>query len=62
MRAGRGVIFQAAFAADGWRGYADFLMRVETPSALLWAPCSTVEQMTLVNALCEFADEAGALA
>jgi uncharacterized protein len=25
---------------------------------LLWAPCNTVEQMTLVNALCEFADDA----
>jgi hypothetical protein len=26
---------------------------------LLWAPCNTVEQMVLVNARCEFADEAG---
>jgi uncharacterized protein len=25
---------------------------------LLWAPCNTVDQMSLVNALCEFADEA----
>ena len=25
---------------------------------LLWAPCNTVEQMRLVNALCEFAEEA----
>jgi uncharacterized protein len=29
---------------------------------LLWAPCNTVEQMALVNALCEFAEAAGATA
>lgn len=34
MRAGRDVIYQAAFAHDGWRGFADFLVRVEEPSAL----------------------------
>jgi len=34
MRAGRDVIYQAAFLDDGWRGYADFLIRVERPSRL----------------------------
>ena len=34
MREGRDVIYQAAFTANGWRGYADFLVRVDTPSAL----------------------------
>ena len=34
MRAGREVVYQAAFADDGWHGYADFLVRVEEPSAL----------------------------
>lgn len=33
MRAGRGVIHQACFLHDGWIGYADFLVRVEQPSA-----------------------------
>jgi len=28
------VVYQAALVGDGWRGVADFLMRVETPSAL----------------------------
>lgn len=34
MRAGREVIHQACFLHDGWVGYADFLVRVEQPSAL----------------------------
>ncbi len=34
MRSGAEVIYQAALGADGWRGLADFLVRVETPSAL----------------------------
>jgi uncharacterized protein len=34
MRAGRDVIYQAAFAYEGWRGFADFLVRVDEPSAL----------------------------
>jgi uncharacterized protein len=34
MRAGVDVVYQAALTGDGWRGVADFLMRVETPSAL----------------------------
>ena len=34
MRAGAGVIVQAALASDGWMGYADILCRVEMPSAL----------------------------
>ena len=32
MRAGADVIYQATFARDGWRGRADFLMRVDEPS------------------------------
>src|SRR5512146_604859 len=34
MRAGAEVIYQAALATEGWRGSADFLMRVDTPSDL----------------------------
>jgi predicted RecB family nuclease len=34
MRAGMDVVYQGALAGDGWRGVADFLLRVETPSAL----------------------------
>jgi uncharacterized protein len=34
MRAGDDVIYQAAFLHDGWTGRADFLLRVEVPSAL----------------------------
>jgi predicted RecB family nuclease len=34
MRAGADVIYQAPFAFSGWRGVADFLVRIETPSAL----------------------------
>jgi len=34
MRAGRGVIHQACFLDDGWVGYADFLIRIDTPSLL----------------------------
>jgi uncharacterized protein len=34
MRAGREVIYQATFFDGRWRGHADFLLRVETPSAL----------------------------
>ena len=34
MRAGRDVIFQATFFDGHWRGHADFLLRVETPSVL----------------------------
>jgi uncharacterized protein len=34
MRDGREVIHQACFLHDGWVGYADFLIRVEAPSAL----------------------------
>jgi predicted RecB family nuclease len=33
MRAGREVIHQAAFAHDGWSGHADFLIRIDEPSA-----------------------------
>ena len=34
MRAGADVIYQAVFADGDWRGVADFLVRVERPSAL----------------------------
>ncbi|HUU34514.1 MAG TPA: TM0106 family RecB-like putative nuclease, partial [Vicinamibacterales bacterium] len=34
MHDGVPVIFQALLAGDGWRGYADILRRVETPSDL----------------------------
>lgn len=33
MRAGAEYVYQAVFLADGWRGIADFLERVERPSA-----------------------------
>ena len=34
MRSGVDVVYQGALTGDGWRGVADFLVRVETPSAL----------------------------
>jgi predicted RecB family nuclease len=34
MRAGVEVVYQAAFSADGWRGVADFLLRIDEPSDL----------------------------
>ena len=34
MRAGVDVVYQAPLVGDGWRGVADFLVRVERPSAL----------------------------
>jgi predicted RecB family nuclease len=34
MRAGVDVVYQAAFVSEDWRGVADFVMRVETPSQL----------------------------
>src|SRR4029077_12002705 len=34
MRAGADYVYQAVFFADGWRGIADFLERVDRPSAL----------------------------
>ena len=34
MRSGADVIFQATFFDETWLGYADFLLRVETPSDL----------------------------
>ena len=34
MRSGVDVVFQATFWHDGWGGQADFLLRVERPSAL----------------------------
>jgi hypothetical protein len=33
LQAGADVVVQAALAVDGWRGYADVLRRIETPSA-----------------------------
>src|SRR5436190_20553015 len=38
MQAGVDVVYQAALVGDQWRGQADFLLRVETPSELgLWS-------------------------
>jgi uncharacterized protein len=34
MRAGVGYVYQAVFFSSGWRGIADFLERVDLPSAL----------------------------
>ena len=34
MRAGADVIYQASFAFSGWHGVADFLERIDAPSAL----------------------------
>jgi len=34
MQAGAAYVYQAVFVADGWRGIADFLERVERPSTL----------------------------
>jgi uncharacterized protein len=34
MRAGSKYIYQAVFLPDGWRGIADFLERIDRPSAL----------------------------
>ncbi|MBA2475064.1 MAG: hypothetical protein H0V40_03790 [Actinobacteria bacterium] len=34
MRSGADVVFQAVLLGEGWRGFADFLERVETPSDL----------------------------
>lgn len=34
LRSGADYVYQAVFTADGWRGIADFLERVERPSAL----------------------------
>ncbi len=34
MRDGAEIVYQATFAREGWRGRADFLVRVDEPSAL----------------------------
>jgi predicted RecB family nuclease len=34
MHSGADAIYQAAFDHDGWHGFADFLIRIEEPSAL----------------------------
>jgi uncharacterized protein len=34
LESGVDVVYQAALTGEGWRGVADFLVRVETPSAL----------------------------
>src|SRR6266498_28446 len=34
MRSGAEVIYQATFTREGWRGRADFVVRVDEPSAL----------------------------
>jgi uncharacterized protein len=39
MQAGADVIYQGVLVADGWRGRADFLVRVDVPRR--WAPGAT---------------------
>ena len=34
MRSGVDVVYQGVFIGEGWRGLADFLIRVDTPSEL----------------------------
>ena len=34
MRAGAEIVYQATFSRNGWRGRADFLVRIDEPSAL----------------------------
>src|SRR3954465_1498651 len=34
MRDGAEIVYQATFSRDGWRGRADFLVRVDEPSEL----------------------------
>src|SRR5204862_5460517 len=34
MRDGAEIVYQATFARDGWRGRADFVVRVEEPSGM----------------------------
>jgi predicted RecB family nuclease len=34
LRAGAEVVYQGVLASDGWRGIADFLIRIDEPSAL----------------------------
>jgi predicted RecB family nuclease len=63
MRAGADVVYQATFAGGGWRGRADFLERVERPTAVgSWdyEPTDTklarVEKPTYVLQLCFYSD------
>ncbi|HVQ76696.1 MAG TPA: TM0106 family RecB-like putative nuclease [Candidatus Binatia bacterium] len=63
MRAGAEVIYQATFVRDGWRGRADFLERVEQPTALggwgyeaLDAKLARVEKPTYVLQLCFYTE------
>ena len=34
MRNGADIVYQATFSRDGWRGPADYLVRVDEPSEL----------------------------
>src|SRR5262249_14119326 len=63
MRAGAEVIYQATFVHDDWRGRADFLQRVERPTALgAWgyeavdAKLARAEKPTYVLQLCFYSE------
>jgi predicted RecB family nuclease len=66
MRAGAEIIYQATFVDGNWRGRADFLERVDRPTALgawgyepLDAKLARTEKPTYVVQLCFYADAIG---
>jgi predicted RecB family nuclease len=68
MRAGAEVIYQATFVRGDWRGRADFLERVEQPTALgawgyeaLDAKLARAEKPTYVLQLCFYTEAIAAL-
>ncbi|MDP9483761.1 MAG: TM0106 family RecB-like putative nuclease, partial [Chloroflexota bacterium] len=68
MRAGRDVIYQATFFDGHWRGHADFLLRVETPSDLgAWSYEIADTKLTrrvkaaAILQMCVYADRLGQL-
>src|SRR5258705_13997638 len=63
MRAGAEIIYQATFVLGDWRGRADFLERVEQPTALgpwgyeaLDAKLARAEKPTYVLQLCFYTE------
>ncbi|MBM4442709.1 MAG: TM0106 family RecB-like putative nuclease [Candidatus Rokubacteria bacterium] len=63
MRAGAEIIYQATFVVGDWRGRADFLERIDTPSALgAWsyepvdAKLARAEKPTYLLQLCFYAE------
>ena len=68
MRAGAEVIYQATFVVGDWRGRADFLERVEQPTALggwgyeaLDAKLARAEKPTYVLQLCFYSEAIAAI-